>query len=350
MMRQSLFSLVAVFMVACNSQPKETDASFEEIVTNPIVDSGADPWIIRQDSTFHYCYAKGGGIYVKSVEKFSDLNTVKEHMIWQAPDSGMYSKEVWAPELHRLDGKWYVYFAADDGENKNHRMHALSSSSDMPHADFSYAGKVSDDTDKWAIDGTVFTLDGKMYFVWSGWEGDVNEAQHLYIAEMSSPTQISSERVKISSPEFEWEKRGSSDELPTINEGPQVLQKGGRMFIVYSASGSWSDSYCLGLLELKGGDPMLPESWVKGENPVFSGTEQVISPGHASFVESGGQDYIVYHAMPVKGGGWASRQVRIQPFSWREGKPDFGVPVSNVVEVKIEYFTNQLTPGQQAQR
>jgi GH43 family beta-xylosidase len=336
-MRQTFFGLAAIFLIACNSQPKQTDASFEEIVTNPIVDAGADPWIIRQDSTFHYCYAKGGGIYVKSVQKFSDLNTAKEHMIWQAPDSGMYSKEVWAPELHRLDGKWYIYFAADDGDNANHRMYVLSSEAKLPQSPFVFEGKISDDTDKWAIDGTVFTHLNKIYFVWSGWEGEVNEAQHLYIAEMSNPTTIGSGRVKISSPEFEWEKRGSNIDLPTINEGPEVLKHGDKLFIVYSASGSWSDDYCLGMLTLTGEDPMKPESWVKGDKPIFSGTDQVISPGHASFVESGGQDYIVYHAMPVKGGGWDSRQVRIQPFSWKDGQPDFGSPVSIDADVLVKY-------------
>ena len=350
MTRFAFFLPFILTLTACSDRPKNAQGQLLEVVINPIVERGADPWIIKQDSLFHYCYSEGGAIHVKSVGKFSELNETEAHMIWQAPDSGAYSREMWAPELHKIDSKWYVYFAADDGENKNHRMHVLSSSSDIPHTGFSYTGKVSDDTDKWAIDGTVFTLNGKIYFVWSGWEAEVNEAQHLYIAEMSSPTQISSERVKISSPEFEWEKRGSSEELPTINEGPQVLQKGGRTFIVYSASGSWSNDYCLGLLELKGGDPMLPELWEKSEKPVFSGTEQVISPGHASFIISGGQDYIVYHAMPVKGGGWASRQVRIQPFSWKEGMPYFGLPVGNEVEVKIEYFTNQLTPGKHAQR
>jgi GH43 family beta-xylosidase len=334
MMRSAYIFPFLVILMACNSQPKQ--ASFEEAVTNPIVDSGADPWIIRQDSTFHYCYAKGRAIFVKSVRKLSDLNGVEEHMIWQAPDSGMYSREIWAPELHNLDGKWYVYFAADDGENAHHRMYVLSSDEKLPHSSFAFEGKISDDTDKWAIDGTVFTHLNKMYFVWSGWEGEVNEAQHLYLAEMDSPTRVSSGRVKISSPEFEWEKRGSSEELPTINEGPEVLQKEGKTFIVYSASGSWSDDYCLGMLTLKGDDPMKPENWVKGDKPVFSGTDQVISPGHASFVESGGQDYIVYHAMPVKGGGWDSRQVRIQPFSWKEGRPDFGSPISNDINAKIE--------------
>jgi len=69
------------------------------------------------------------------------------------------------------------------------------------------------------------------------------------------------------------------------------------LFIIYSASGSWGDNYCLGQLTWTGGDVLDPKSWVKKANPVFSGTNQVISPGHASFVKSldGSEDWIVYH-------------------------------------------------------
>ncbi len=330
--------LISVFLSSCNGKTHEKSQELEqEKISNPIVDHGADPWVIKQDSLFHYCYAKGNAIYVKSVQRISAFNTAEEYMIWQAPDSGMYSKEIWAPELHWLNNQWFVYFAADDGDNTNHRMYVLSSKEKLPHSPFEFKGKISDDTDKWAIDGTVFTYQNKTYYLWSGWEGDVNEAQHLYIAEMGSPTTIISSRVKISSPEYEWEKRGSNEDLPTINEGPEVIQKDGKLFIVYSASGSWSNDYCLGMLTLTGTDPLQPDSWTKGERAVFSGTEQVISPGHASFIESGGQDYIVYHAMPVKGGGWNSRQVRIQPFSWENGNPNFGEPTGNGVKVDIQF-------------
>jgi GH43 family beta-xylosidase len=337
MMRYVFILFSAICLAACNDSPKNSESIRSETVTNPILNKGADPWVIKEDSIFHYCYSKGNALHVKSVTRISELEASEVHTIWQAPDSGLYSREIWAPELHHIDGKWYVYFAADDGENKNHRMHMLVSEAPEPHTGFSYVGKISDSSDKWAIDGTTFTYAGKRYFAWSGWEGEVNVAQHLYIAEMGSPTTIISERVKISSPEYEWEKRGSSDELPTINEGPEVIQKDGKLVIIYSASGSWSDDYCLGMLALTGNDPMNPTSWVKNDKPVFSGTEKVISPGHASFVASGGQDYIVYHAIPTKGGGWDSRQVRIQPFFWKAGLPDFGKPLADETEVEIFY-------------
>ena len=43
------------------------------------------------------------------------------------PSTGPCSREVWAPEIHFLDGRWYVYVAASDGQNRNHRMWALQS-------------------------------------------------------------------------------------------------------------------------------------------------------------------------------------------------------------------------------
>lgn len=333
-----LYVLLMLFVVAgCAGHQGKNSETAHEAVTNPIVDFGADPWVIKEGDMFHYCYSSDRAIWVKSVERISELNDAEPYKIWQAPDSGMYSREIWAPELHRLNDRWYVYFAADDGDNANHRMHVLSSPTGSPQSAFEYIGKITDSTDKWAIDGTVFTHGGEMYFVWSGWEGDVNEAQHLYIAEMESPTKLSSERVLLSVPEYEWEKQGSGDGLPTINEGPEVLKKDGRLFITYSASGSWSNDYCLGLLELTGDEPMDPAAWEKWDEPVFSGTDQVISPGHASFVTTDGRDYMVFHATKFKGGGWANREVRIQEFSWKDGKPDFGQPLANDTEVNMSY-------------
>ena len=41
--------------------------------------------------------------------------------VWTKTDTGPYCELVWAPEIHRIDGKWYVYYAADDGNSDNHR-------------------------------------------------------------------------------------------------------------------------------------------------------------------------------------------------------------------------------------
>lgn len=87
-----------------------------------------------------------------------------------------------------------------------------------------------------------------------------------------------------------------------------------------------------------------PKSWVKKPTPVFSSTDKVISPGHASFVKSrdGQEDWIVYHTAKFRGAGW-HRQVQIQRFAWHaDGTPNFGLPVAAGVPLT-------LPGGEQAQ-
>jgi GH43 family beta-xylosidase len=181
-------------------------------------------------------------------------------------------------------------------------------------------------TQGWAIDGTPLQLaDGRMFFVWSGWPGKRNGQQNLYIAPMSNPWTLSGKRVLIAEPTLDWERVA----MP-ICEGPQVLENNGRIFIVYSASGSWTEDYCLGLLTNTDGDVLNPASWQKRETPVFQKTEQVWGIGHCSFVKSPcrTQDYIVYHAKSSRAPGWADRDVHAKTFAWNtDGLPDFGLPV-----------------------
>lgn len=332
----TLFILLTLILCSCDQKPTPADPSSNiQPFTNPLLSAGADPWVVQHDGLYYYCFSKDGGIQIKVVRDITDLAEAETIRAWTPPPNTRYSKELWAPELHRIADRWYIYVAADDGDNANHRMHVLASKDGTVNSGFEYVGKISDPTDKWAIDGTVLHYRNRMYFIWSGWEGDVNEAQHLYIAEMDSPTSISSERVLLSSPDYDWEKAGSGNGLPTINEGPQILQKEGSVYIVYSAAGSWSDHYCLGMLSLEGDDPMQKKSWQKSPEPVFAGTEQVISPGHCSFITIGDQDWIVYHATRFKGGGWQNRYVKMQPFDWSEEGPVFGAPVPDGVVLEM---------------
>ena len=304
-----------------------------EPFVNPIVKSGADPWVVLWRGEYVYCRVSDGGrIVVSRARRLQDIGAAEPRVVWEPPPGTPYSENVWAPELHRLGGRWYVYFAADDGHNASHRMYALESASDDPQSRFEFRGKVADPSDRWAIDGTVLALeDGSLYFVWSGWEGFENVRQNLYVAPMRGPLEIGGERVCISTPEHAWERVGA----PHVNEGPQVLRGRGRLFIIYSASGSWTDDYCLGQLAYRGGGVCRPESWVKKPTPVFSKTREVFGPGHACFVKSaeGDEDWIVYHAARHSGAGW-DRDVRAQRFGWNaDGSPDFGEPVPPGVPV-----------------
>ena len=129
---------------------------------------------------------------------------------------------------------------------------------------------------------------GHLYFVWSGWPTiDAEFPQNLYIAPMSDPTTISGPRVLIREPKLNWETKGAA-----LLEGPQVLEHNGRTFLVFSASGSWTPDYCLGLMgidDLK--DPLEPSNWWhKVDSPVFwrNDEQSVYGPGHASFTTSPG--------------------------------------------------------------
>ena len=288
--------------------------------TNPIIPAGADPWIIKKDDTYYYCHSTGNGVAVRGFKWFSDANSSESITVYTAPKGTMYSEEYWAPELHYLDGEWYIYVAADDGDNNNHRMYVLKGTSQNPQDPFEMVGKITDPTDKWAIDGTVMTYNDQKYFIWSGWEGDYNLSQNIYIAKMKSPTEIEGERVLLSSPTEEWEKRGCGGDFPTINEGPVALIENGIVAIIYSASGSWCDDYCLGQLTFKGGEIMDKNNWVKEDGPVLSKSENAYGPGHCSFVKDDeGTLWLVYHANLVSGTSWGGRSVHVRKCTVENG-------------------------------
>lgn len=149
--------------------------------------------------------------------------------------------------------------------------------------------------DQWAIDGTVLNNKGSLYFIWSGWDNPNNTDQNLYIAPMDTPTHISGSRVKIASPAYSWE----TNTTPRVNEGPEVIIRGSTINLVYSASGSWTDNYCLGLITASTTSNLLSaSSWTKKSTPVFQTGNGIYGPGHYSFTKSkdGTEDWIVYHS------------------------------------------------------
>jgi GH43 family beta-xylosidase len=310
-----------------------------------ISERGEDPWVIFWEGNYYYCRDYDDcKIMVNKGRRLEDIGQ-DNHIVWEDP-VGNSDAEVWAPELHRIDGTWYIYFTR--GKDENHRMYVLEGLSDDPQGEYVFRGQMEEPSNQWAIDTTVFQWQGKWYCAWSGWETPTNKIQNLYIAPMSSPMQISGERVCISRPVYEWEKQGDGI-WPHINEGPQALEHNGKMFIIYSASHSLTDDYCLGQLALVGDDPLLPTSWVKHPRPVFHKDGTVYGPGHASFIEKpDGTDWIVYHSTKVSNGGWDARLLRAQQFHWNaDGSPNFGKPrltkATRITEV-FQRYRSKLQP------
>lgn len=317
------------------------EVNMTETFRNPITESGADPFVVHFEDGYYYVYSADGGVFVSRADNIHHLRQDGK-CIFRPEEGKPYSRELWAPEIHFIDGDWYCYVAADDGVNANHHMYVLKSTDGRPDGVYAMVGMLDDGSGCWAIDGTVMPCGGKLYFVWSGWESRENTHQNLYIAPMKSPTELAGARVLLSRPEYDWEKRGSGPTksgkcLPTVNEGPQILEKDGTVHVIYSAAGSWCRHYCLGMLTLRGGDPLNPADWVKCKEPVFVESEGTHGPGHCSFVKAkdGKTDFIIYHARRDAKGGWVGRGMRAQPFTWDGDVPVFGAAATPDDDIEI---------------
>lgn len=310
--------------------PPARSSNDRDTFRNPLF-RGADPWVVRHEGFYYWCNA--GSTDSIEVWKSSTLTQRGERQtVWRAPKAGWNRAQIWAPELHRLNDRWHIYYAASDGRNANHRMGVLRSDAAEATGRFSDCGML-DTADRWAIDGTILRHDGQLYFMWSGWESHC-DVQHLYGARMSDPCTISGPRVKLCSNDCHpWEHVGECRSQRGLHEGPQMLQRDGNVFLIYSCSGSWQPTYKLGMLSLtRGDDPLNPRHWRKHEAAVFESTRDVVGVGHCCFTKSrdGREDWIVYHAKTRRLDGWADRVVRAQRFDWHaDGTPNFGTPISS---------------------
>lgn len=323
--RSRLVGLILLFALLLSAIPTAHAAT---TFHNPVFGTGADPSVVYNNG-WYYLVQSDGDIHVTRSRTLTGLGSGTAVTVWRHAASGALCCNIWAPELMLLNGKWYIYFAADDGNNANHRMWVIESTGADPQGTYLAPKKLATTTDRWAIDGTVLRKDnGALYFVWSGWPGTTNTQQNVYIAAMSNPTTLSSDRVLIAEPTNAWERNGGP---PYIAEAPQPIVRNGTITLVYSASGSWTDDYCLGWLTNTDGNVLNRASWAKSSGCVFSKRDTAYGPGHNSFTTSpdGSEHWLLYHANAVSGSGWGGRSIRAQRFTWNSNNtPNFGTPVA----------------------
>lgn len=301
--------------------------------TNPLITSqdSADPWMFYHDG-FYYLTATfdpEGGVWLRRSKTLAGFETGEKKKIYDAPKTGLRSRQIWAPEIHHLNKRWYLYFTASDGTDENHRIYVFESRTDDPWSKYDFKAKVFNrEMDGWAIDATVFNDEkGALYMLWCGHVP--NGGNGIYIAPMSNPWTISGKPVLIAQAVFEWERI----RYP-INEAPEILQHDGKTFLIYSASDTGTPDYALGMLTLNGEDVLSPNAWTKSPQPVFSQMKSadgnVFGPGHNGFFKSpdATEDWIVYHGKESGEYTYRGRKTRAQKFFWNaDGTPNFGSPI-----------------------
>ncbi|SFE71444.1 Beta-xylosidase, GH43 family [Paenibacillus algorifonticola] len=308
---------------------------------NPIIPQRADPWVYLHTDGFYYftgSVPEYDRIELRRARTIQELGAAEPVVAWTKYAEGPMSANIWAPEIHFVQGKWYIYFAAARTTETveglfDHRMFVLENESANPlEGKWSEKGQIIANWESFALDATSFEHNGTHYLVWAQKDLSIEGNSNLYIAAMVNPWTISGQQVMIAQPEYDWEKIGFY-----VNEGAAVLKRNGKIFIAYSASAT-NHHYCMGLLTASADSDLLdPVSWSKAPEPVFTTNEEngQYGPGHNSFTVSpdGKHDILIYHARNYKeitGDPLydPNRHTRAQVFGWTaDGMPSFGVPV-----------------------
>ncbi|MGP4062074.1 family 43 glycosylhydrolase [Halobacillus sp. H74] len=310
---------------------------------NPLIEQRADPYIYLHEDGFYYFTASHplyDRIVLRRASSIEGLPDAEEVVVWEKHESGIMSEHIWAPEIHFIDGKWYIYFAGGEkGDVWAIRPYVLENDQANPlEGEWVEKGQINTDFQSFSLDATTFEHNGKRFLVWAQ-KVQEDTISNLYISEMANPWTIKGPQVLLATPEYEWEVQGFD-----VNEGPAMISRNGRVFISYSGSAT-DDRYAMGLLEIgEHSDLLDPDSWIKHPEPVFVSSEETeeYGPGHNSFTtDKDGTDLLVYHARPYKritGNPLYdyNRHARTQRMFWKkDGTPYFGYPGLRLEKRKV---------------
>lgn len=306
---------------------------------NPLSETGAaDPFVVYHDGYYYALRTEGWHIRLYRSKSIATVLDGESTVVYQST-SGLAQTGIWAPELHYIPstGRWYIYAC---GMTKAYdffsmRMFCLESKTSDPFGEYEFKGFT--DPDLLAIDQTVFYDEASdtLYTAYS--EFTDKFGQVIMLATMENPWTISDNRIRISYPKYQWEKLGERDDKDSrVNEGPIFLCHDGKLSLLYSASGCWSEYYCLGLVEFKGSDfspeqMMNAANWTKQTKSVFAAANEVYGVGHCSFFSSpdGSETWIAYHGMATPDAGEEGRYMYVQPITFdANGLPILGEPRS----------------------
>ena len=282
-----------------NNTPKQTPYN------QPFIPQRADPYVCRDDDGSYYFTAsvpEYDRIMLRCSNTVQGLKTASERILWRKHDTGPQSKNIWAPELHKINGGYYIYYAAGDvddifqirpyvlacdGEPMTGTWHDMGPMLPCKEDPFSFRA--------FSLDSTVFFDKGSYYYIWAEKVGVGKQISNLYIARMAAANKLETVQVLLTTPDYDWERVDF-----WVNEGPAVLRHDGKIFVTFSASAT-GECYCMGLVWANEGDDLLdPVSWHKLNHPVLTSDREkgIFGPGHNSFVlsEDGKTQLCFFHA------------------------------------------------------
>jgi GH43 family beta-xylosidase len=291
------------------------------VPANPIL-AHADPFLTLHPVKGRYLLLATTGRNITIWSGKTIPTAASESKVVFTPTDGM--DQLWSPTLWRMEGRWWIYFTARQPGGE-HAIYVLESDAADALGSYTFEGALN--LGRPAIDPSVLTVKGVKYLMYVTVDRGENAIQ---IVRLASPMQPSGSSSLIAEPEYSWEKGASSSRTYPVDEGPTALYRGGKVFVVFSASDTASPRYCLGLLTFEGGDPLDRGRWKKSAAPVFSASaaNNIFGPGRGTFgVAADGSWWLLYAAKSTDAPTAADREIRAQRFTWdTDGTPNFGAP------------------------
>lgn len=282
------------------------------VKTDIFIKDRADPYVTKGSDGWYYftasypMYGKNDSegydrIILRRSKTINELADAEEKVIWDEKDSQTAFRFIWAPEIHEINGRWYVLFAASGSENNvwDIDCHIIMCSGNDPYNDpwidkgkftacdgdnFSFKG--------FSLDMTYFECNGKHYVAWAQNGGNSNV--YLATIDPDMPWKTTCSTILLTKPEYDWERV----KIP-VNEGPAVIIHNGKIYLAFSASATGPE-YCIGLMYADEKDDLTDiNSWTKLDSPLLTSDdlEGEYGPGHNSFVKDENGDWIfIYHS------------------------------------------------------
>ncbi len=327
--------LIAVLTVVTSAAAPVSAAAAAAAFRNPVRLDAADPSVVHHDGAYLMVYTMDSRLAVVRSTSVAGLRDAEAVTVWtkdsdpQAPCCSM-----WAPELHLIDGRWYLYYSAKVDQNfDNLRNYVLESAGSDPLGPYTFKGLVAPPGQNFkALDGTVYRHpDGRLLYLWSCYPPQQSEGQSICIAPMSNPWTISAARTKISV--------GDGEEGCTVREGPVILPRNGTLNLVYSVCNYADSSYRLRTQSAPASADLFdPASW-SSPRTILSTGNGVYGPGHNGFFTSpdGTQTWIAYHGYPSECGlACHPRDTYVQQVAFDDAdRPVLGAPVSRDTELTL---------------
>jgi arabinan endo-1,5-alpha-L-arabinosidase len=301
-------------VAAVKTQPTKTQAPPQ----NPIFAKDfPDPSVRNVGGKAVYMVATGGsrenGVFPiqratgNKLEGFHEVGKVFEP--GQAPKWA--KNDFWAPEIHRVDNKWVVYYTARDNSGKLSIGAAISDHANGPYKDI--GRPLVQDPRTGVIDATHFRgADGKQYLVWKLDGNDIGKPTPFYVQQLTrNGLGLVGKPTQIITNDRDWEG---------INvEAPSVMRRDGYYYLFYSGNMYNTDKYAVGVA--RSTSPLGP--WEKAPEPILQSSANWVGPGHGGPAHVNNEEYFVYHAWPAGRVG-DQRMVLADKLTWENGWPKIG--------------------------